>query len=145
MDKSYVTMEQKACAMCGNPYDTGSILLDRRLNKRFDRHTITGVGGLCPECKKKYEEQDYIALVVVANTDVQGNTLKQEDAVRTGEIIHIKKHVADKLFNVKITTPLVFINEEAAKKIKEKFHGTQSAPDSSKGKQRKGSTPKGRN
>lgn len=40
--KSYVTLEQKICVVCGRSYDTGSLLLDKRLRERFEHHTITG-------------------------------------------------------------------------------------------------------
>ena len=33
MEKSYVTMEQKQCPVCGKIEDTGSLLLDKRLRK----------------------------------------------------------------------------------------------------------------
>ena len=47
MDKSHVSMERRVCRVCGREYDTGAILLDRRLKKSMDRHTLTG-GGFMP-------------------------------------------------------------------------------------------------
>ena len=70
MNKSYVTMEQHICIICGKEFDTGALLLDKRLRKQFDQHTTTGI-GMCPEHKKLHEE-GYIALVGI---DVSKSTV----------------------------------------------------------------------
>jgi len=46
-DKSHVSLEQRVCLVCGTTFDTGAILLDKRLRQHLDRHTVTG-WGLCP-------------------------------------------------------------------------------------------------
>ena len=117
-DKSYVTLEQHLCEVCAHPYDTGSLLLDSRLRKRFKHHTITAQKGLCATCGARAAE-GYIAMVVVSN-DHYNSTLKQSDANRTGEIIHVKRDAWTRLFNVPAPDsklPLVFIDTEAAEKI----------------------------
>ena len=57
MPKSYVTIEQHVCPVCGKAHDTGTILLDRRLRERFDMYTPTGY-GLCPEHKAMVPTQE---------------------------------------------------------------------------------------
>ncbi len=47
-DKSYVSLEQHVCLVCGHAYDTGNLLLDKRLRASMQRHTTTGM-GLCPD------------------------------------------------------------------------------------------------
>lgn len=47
-EKSHVSLEQRVCLVCGSPYDTVSILLDKRLRARMNEKTITG-RGLCSE------------------------------------------------------------------------------------------------
>ena len=47
-DKSHVSLEQHVCLVCGTAFDTGAILLDKRLRASMERHTATG-WGLCPE------------------------------------------------------------------------------------------------
>ena len=44
-DKSYVSMEEKVCPVCGikHNHDCG-ILLDRRLIESMDKTTVTGYG-----------------------------------------------------------------------------------------------------
>lgn len=119
-DKSHVTMEQRVCEICGKPYDR-SILLDTRLRKRFDNmHTVTGM-GLCPEDKAKMDE-GYLALVEVdeSKSKFEANgTLKPENAYRTGTMVHIRRTVAKKLFNVPVPDdlPAMFTNAEVIAKI----------------------------
>ena len=50
-DKSHVSIEQHICLVCGAAFETGSILLDRRLRASMEHHTKTG-WGLCPEHQK---------------------------------------------------------------------------------------------
>ena len=45
--KSHVGMEQNVCPVCGKAFDTGTILLDRRLRNSLERKTVTG-WSLCP-------------------------------------------------------------------------------------------------
>ena len=37
-DKSHVSLEQQLCLMCGTAFDTGNILLDRRLRALEDEN-----------------------------------------------------------------------------------------------------------
>lgn len=90
MSKSFVTMEQKVCQVCGHTYDTGSLLLDKRLKERFEMHTTTGL-GLCEKDQKLYDD-NYIALIEVDNEPTNGTTFKSiGEANRTGRIAHVKK------------------------------------------------------
>ena len=121
MEKSYVTMEQKLCPICGKNHDTGSILLDRRLKERFDMHTTTGY-DLCKECSSLNGE--YLALVVCdskkSGISPEETTLKMENAYRTGEIIRIRRTMANQIFKSDLSKMnMVFIDEEVAQKLKE--------------------------
>lgn len=100
-DKSYVTMEQHICEVCGNPYDTGALLLDKSLRQRFDRYTVTAWGGMCPE-HQKLKDDGFIALIEVdeSKSRVHGDTVKQQNACRTGTIVHIREAVWDQIFNL---------------------------------------------
>lgn len=103
-DKSYVSMEQHVCLVCGVPFDTGSLLLDKRLRASLERHTVTD-WGLCPEHQKRFSE-GFIALVECdpeRSGISSGNTrLKPENAYRTGRIAHVKRHVFDSVFNTPV-------------------------------------------
>ena len=102
--KSYVTMEQKVCKVCTEKYDTGALLLDKRLKEVFDTNTTTG-WGMCPTCETA-KANGYIALVGIdpdksdINTDT--NTLKPKDAYRTGVIVHIRQEAWNDIMKVPI-------------------------------------------
>jgi len=117
-NKSYVTMEQKICPVCGKQFDTGAILLDQRLRDRFDHDTVTGL-YICPEDQSKIDK-GYIPLVVVDEQKSGGpkHLLKPSDAYRTGEILYMKKEAAAEVFNIQISK-FAYIDEETARKIKD--------------------------
>lgn len=114
-DKSYVTMEQQACLVCGDTFDTGSILMDKRLKDKFEAKTVTG-WGLCPEHKKLHED-GFIALVAIDETKshkVHG-TCTPDSVWRTGRLIHISKATAMKLMNLSVeefSEPLFWVSDE---------------------------------
>src|SRR5450830_1148211 len=60
-DKSHVSLEQHVCLVCGTRFDTGTILLDRRLRASMEHHTATG-WGLCAE-HQKLSDDGFVALV----------------------------------------------------------------------------------
>lgn len=107
-EKSHVGMEARICQVCGKQYDTGNLLLDKRLRESLDRVTVTG-WGLCVDDEQKLQD-DYVALVEVAN-DGGGSTLTQETADRTGRIAHLKRDVFSDMFDAKLPSdlPMVFV------------------------------------
>lgn len=98
--KSFVSMEQHQCFICGTIYDTGSILLDKRLKDSLENKTVTGT-GLCPE-HQQLANDGYIALIVV---QADGKT-------RTGELCHLRKEVADDIFNANFDKPIAYIDQQ---------------------------------
>jgi hypothetical protein len=115
-DKSYVTMEQHICPICGINHDTGALLLHRRLRKTFDRSTLTGF-SLCQECESRSAE--YLALVVIEPT--RCNPPHKPDTVyRTGEYLHLRRAVAAQLFNIETGAfPFIYIDPECADRLKQ--------------------------
>ena len=102
-DKSYVSLEQRLCLVCGAPFDTGNLLLDKRLRASMKRLTTTG-WGLCPE-HQKLSDDGFVALVECdpqrSGSPAEGR-LKPEQAYRTGRLIHLRRTVFAKVFNVSI-------------------------------------------
>lgn len=101
MSKSYTAMEKKICIVCAQTYDTGAILLDKRLQESLENPTISGT-GICPEHTKMHEN-GYIALVEIDPTKSKvpaKNNIKQEDAYRTGTVAHIRREVAKEMFDI---------------------------------------------
>lgn len=100
-DKSHVSLEQHICLVCGTAFDTGSLLLDKRLRQRMEHHTITG-WGLCPEHEQMLHD-GYVALVECdpqRSGDVTLGCMKPEDAYRTGRVAHLRRETFAQVFNV---------------------------------------------
>lgn len=119
MEKSHVSMEQKKCIICTKDYESGVILLDKKLKASMERHTLTG-WGICPDCQAKIDES-YFPLVVIdtAKSEIttSGN-IKSDSAWRTGEIIFLKKNVAEQIFTPMPKSEFTFIDIEDSEKIK---------------------------
>lgn len=103
-DKSHVSLEQRICQVCGAAFDTGSVLLDKRLRASMESRTTTG-WGLCPEHQKMFAE-GFIALIefdpLRSGQPKDGMRLNAEKAFRTGRIAHIKRSAFNAVFNVAI-------------------------------------------
>lgn len=114
-EKSFVSMEQFACQACCTPYDSGNLLIDKRLKYRFEQYTVTAMHGLCPACKAKNDE-GYIALVETTSVPIPGqNTIKAEEAHRTGRLLHIRRSAAAQIFDVPpetLNSPVIMIEPE---------------------------------
>ncbi|AUA74283.1 ATPase [Pseudomonas aeruginosa] len=110
-DKSHVSMERHVCLVCGVAYDTGSILLDKRLRQSLERYTTTG-WGLCAEHQKLFDE-GFVALVECdperSGKPSGADRLKPEQAYRTGHLAHLKRHVFTEIFNVQIAADQVCV------------------------------------
>ena len=122
-EKSYVSLEQGACLVCGRPYDTGSILLDRRLCAFMERYTVTG-WGLCPEHLVLHEE-GYVALVECDPTKSgnprAGDTVLPKDAYRTGPVAHLKREVFMAIFNRSVAPdqPCMYVEPGVIQKLQQ--------------------------
>ncbi|HHU0692544.1 TPA: hypothetical protein ACT916_003399 [Citrobacter murliniae] len=112
-DKSHVSLEQHVCLVCGTRFNTGVVLLDRRLRASMERHTATG-WGLCPE-HQKLSDDGFVALVECdpqrSGSPAGGGRVKPEQAYRTGRLAHLKREAFAQVFNVPIAAdqPCVFV------------------------------------
>ncbi|ODU42428.1 MAG: ATPase [Thiobacillus sp. SCN 63-374] len=112
-DKSHVSLEQHVCLVCGTRFDTGAVLLDRRLRASMERHTATG-WGLCPE-HQKLSDDGFVALVECdpqhSGSPAGGGRVKPEQAYRTGRLAHLKREAFAQVFDVPIAAdqPCVFV------------------------------------
>ena len=110
-DKSHVSLERRVCLVCGTHFDTGSLLLDKRLRASMERYTTTG-WGLCAEHQKLFDD-GFVALVE-CDPERSGkpsgtDRLKPEQAYRTGHLVHLKRHVFTEIFNVQIAADQVCV------------------------------------
>ncbi|MGV7186984.1 ATPase [Xanthomonas axonopodis] len=111
-EKSHVSLEQHVCLVCGSAFETGAILLDRRLRASLERHTATG-WGLCPEHQQLFDA-GFVALVECdpqRSGSPATDRVKPEQAYRTGRLAHLKREVFAEVFNVQIEDkqPCVFV------------------------------------
>ncbi|MES2237202.1 MAG: ATPase [Pseudomonadota bacterium] len=108
-EKSHVSLEQHVCLVCGVAYDTGSILLDKRLRASMEHYTTTG-WGLCPE-HQKLSDDGFVALVECdpERSGLPGDRLKPEQAYRTGRLAHLKREAFATVFNVPVTADRAFV------------------------------------
>lgn len=112
-DKSHVSLERHVCLVCGTAFDTGNILLDKRLRASLERHTSTD-WGLCDEHRRLFDE-GFVALVECdperSGKPTDSDCLKPEAAYRTGRLVHLKREAFTGVFNVPLAPdqPCVFV------------------------------------
>jgi hypothetical protein len=101
--KSYVSLQQAVCPVCGKTHDVG-VLLDKRLRNSLDRTTVTHY-EMCPEHKELWQK-GFVALVE-ADPEKSGitgegrnQTLTMENAYRTGRLAHLRMSAFKQMFNV---------------------------------------------
>lgn len=126
-DKSYVSLEQHVCEVCGITFDTGSILLDKHIRNTMEHKTVTGY-GLCPEHQKLFDD-GFVALVECdpkrsgmdrgpAQEGAAIGTLKREKAWRTGRVAHLRRTVFRDLFGpIKDELTMVFVDESVIDRL----------------------------
>ena len=121
MAKSHVAMEQKMCLVTGKLYDTGSILLDRRMKDTLEQPTVTG-WGLCPEVQEKLDN-GYVAFIGIdpEKSTIKNNKITKEDAYRTGKILYIRRSVLPNIINIPIPEDMqfMFIDDAALEQVAE--------------------------
>lgn len=92
-------MEKHQCFICGELFDTGSLLFHKNLRNISPQKAITGTGE-CPKCVDRKKE-DFIALIGVTPKGEPNNKehLREGDVVRTGDLIWIKKEAYLRIVN----------------------------------------------
>ena len=86
-DKSWVSLAQRQCIICGAVYDTGDLLLDKRMKQSMEKHTVVG-HGLCP-AHQQMKDDGFVALI---EADERGEN-------RTGRAVHIRSSAWPHIFN----------------------------------------------
>ncbi|MCK5318590.1 MAG: hypothetical protein KAJ55_11770 [Anaerolineales bacterium] len=116
--KSYVTLEQHVCVVCTKKYDTGALLLDRRLRDSFEHHTVTD-WGMCPACDA-LREDGFVALVECDpdKTPINGGIVQPDEAYRSGTVCHIRKEAFENVINIEVPKGMVcFVDADVIKKL----------------------------
>lgn len=114
--KSHVSVEKKLCPICGAIHDTG-ILLDTRLRDSLESSTLTGY-EICPEDQQKLDN-GYIALIGAVDENSNKSKLQLEEANRTGDIVWLRRTVAEQIINVDLENlPFVFCDPQVVEYFK---------------------------
>lgn len=108
-NKSHVAMEHRLCVVCGVAYETGAVLLDKRLRKSLDPVTITGVGGTCPV----HSDRSFVHLIGCSGTPAGDRVRSDDEVTRTGEIASVKVEVWPRIFDVPVPPDGVAFVEQA--------------------------------
>lgn len=120
-DKSHVSLEQHVCLVCATHFETGTILLDKRLRATLERYTLTG-WGLCPEHQALFD-QGFVALVEFdparSGSPLPGDRFKPEQAYRTGVLAHLRREVFSEVFRTSLDPqlPMVFVELGTVSKL----------------------------
>jgi len=113
-EKSYVGMTTAICPVCGNKHTTG-VAIHKHLEKVLPRELPPDAYEFCSECLEM--SKTHLALVGVRN-DGHEEILKLEQANRTGELAWLKHDVVKQVFNIEITTRMVFVDSDVIEKLK---------------------------
>ena len=118
MDKSHVSIGQLLCICTGQLFDSGELLLDKRLEKSLEHKTTTG-WGISPE-PQSHIDNGFVALVGVdpEKSKVVDNTIPPEGAYRTGDIAYMKKDVFMKMFDLEDCVDVNFVEEGVIEHLK---------------------------
>ena len=125
MAKSHVSIGMAQCPVCGAIEESGEILLDKRLEDSLERETVTHL-AMCKEHQAQ-KDDGYIHIVICEEPENSGNTLKFNDAVRTGEIISVKKDAFREIFNTELPeSGMVFAGRGVGEVLREIYQSSQT-------------------
>lgn len=117
MNNDFVAMATKQCPVCLKIHsDNTEILIHKNFRPIKKDQTFTGY-GLCKEHQKLFDD-GFIAMVAIEDNGQTG-TVKQENAVRTGNIAHLRRAVFDDMFDVTLpeSQEMVFISNEVVEML----------------------------
>lgn len=120
-ERSHVSLERRVCLVCGMSFDTGCILLQKRLRASLAPQTTTG-WGLCVEHQQLFD-QGFVALVE-CDPERSGRRsacegMQPDQAYRTGRLAHLRRSVFAEVFNVPIEAEraMVFVEPGVIERI----------------------------
>lgn len=117
MTKSHVSLEANICAACGAEFRTDALLLDTRLRSVLEQTTVTG-WGFCHDHQKQLDE-GYVFLIVI-DPEKSETPFRVDTVHRTGEMISIKRSLANRIFADKVIEKIAFIPDTLATLLREK-------------------------
>ena len=112
-DKSYVSLERHVCPACGAVFDTGALLLDRRMLNSLEKYTVTGT-SFCKDCQEKLDE----GFVILVEAEEDKRTGKPR---RTGEMAYLRREVSDRVFNVQPIETMAYLEIGVLEQLKNRI------------------------
>jgi hypothetical protein len=113
-EKSHVGLLHYLCPVCCKTINT-DILLDRRLRQSLEKDNYQLSNQLCEQCK--IQSETHIALVEV-NNGSHSDTLKPNEAIRTGRHAFLKFSAFTELFgHAPPKFPYLFCDQELMDKL----------------------------
>ena len=118
MDKSHVSIGQLLCICTGQLFDSGEILLDKRLEKSLEHKTTTG-WGISPE-PQEHIDKGFVVLVGIdpEKSEVVDDGIAPEGAHRTGDIAYMKKEAFMMMFNLDVCKDVNFVEDGVIEHLK---------------------------
>lgn len=112
-EKNWVGLEVRLCLVCGKRYETGRLLLDKRMRKVYSRYVLTGT-GLCPEHEKELKNGNVFLL--------ECETRKADGSHRlTGHSMVIAGAELEKVIPGLGENGIVCMDSETSAKVREKL------------------------
>lgn len=118
-DNWAVGMVHELCVCCGKPTNH-QIIIPEKLNQKTKQEIEQAHGKAigfadepCKECQQ-YVDDGFVLLIGIDpdKSEKDGESIKPEDAYRTGSQVWLKREVANSIFNTEITHSCVFIDDE---------------------------------
>lgn len=110
----YVRMAKHQCPVCGVTHEHNTeILIHKKLKAIKDDELLSGT-SLC-EIHDNLFKDGFIALIVIDEDGHESREhVKEDNATRTGELLHLKREVFNNIFeyNIHSKMPMVYITQE---------------------------------
>jgi len=99
--EDFVRMSKSQCPVCGEMHDRDAQILIHKSLKEIPEEEAIAPPSLCHKHYALHKD-GYVAIVIVSNEGAESPTLKDHEALRTGSYMHIKRKVAQDIFNADI-------------------------------------------
>lgn len=142
-DGSFVGIEQAVCPVCGDVHtpDDAALFVHKRLRNVFPTGGKASPSryALCAEHQRLYDE-GYIAMVGIdpekTSSSGEGETLKMEDAYRTGRVLHVKASAFERIFNQPAPSqpdgrhcPMAYVDDAVIQQLQESLGASEEQGD----------------
>lgn len=112
MSNDFVAQAKHVCPVCGKVHTHDTEILIHKKLRTIPEDLGPTATSLCQEDAELFQN-GYVALVAIANPPLgeSGAKIKNTDAERTGDVVHIPYDIAEQLFESTMdrTIPIAFV------------------------------------